>query len=514
MKTKTVLILLVFIALFAKNSQSQETATETILNIEFEKGEEAYNKWPTNEMLEQYNARTIRVLGRLILENYAQAKRTFINTVVPKHKINPEDTYVIEANIQFDRGSIDEPFGIFFVDSDGVLFWASETAQSYSYVGSSANDPGKIYANNLIKHSAFNYFCVRVYSTGFFFMLNGQECRLFDANIKFPITDVGYFIKGSLVVSSDIFRVSREYKLPPVPIAHFGRIDYLKLKSESNQLVSGYSHNCFVWDTESGQKVDSLTIKYIDAVYTSDQSFRVKRDAGYKKEKDNVLITDPETYAEIAKISFKGRCSEPVIFENTIVVLDKKNNAVNLYDIPKGSLLKSVKLVDIYGEDSYIEEMNDLKHLYLEGNGKYKYIDLENGTTIYEIEYPLNYSATDFTFSDDRKFLFSCNNNELKVYDGSNGNLLKSKVFEEINYLGGTSISHDNQYAIFYSGYRIRIVELESMTIIKDYTMRKEISRLVTDKDFQYAYVALVNGELHKMDIASGETVMMFGKLP
>lgn len=513
MKTRTALVVLTFLGLFATTSMSQERETETIINIEFEKGEEAYNKWPTNEMLEKMNVRTLPIGGRLLIENFAPGDMHFIHTELPRHIINSEDNYIIEANIQFERGPLDEPFGVFFIDSDDVIYWASQTASSYSYVSSSKSNEHKLVANNLIKHQDYNYFKLVVYNSGFLFMLNGKECRLYNDDIKYPIKDVGYMIRGIQAVSSNIFRVSREYKLPPVPIAHNGRIDYLKLKSESNHLVSGYSGNCFVWNTETGQKVDSLKLKYLYDAYTADQKYRVKRDAGYKKEKDNVLITDPDTYAEITKISFKGRCSEPIIVENTIVVLDRKNNAVNFYDIPKGVLLKSVKLIDVSDPETEIDKIFDLQHLYLKGNGKFKYIDLEKGTTIYEIPYPLNNSTTYFTFSDDKKHLLSCNLNELKIYDGSNGNLIKSKVFEEINYFGGTCISHDNRYAVFYSAYRVRIVELESMTIVKDFAVRKEISKLVIDKDFQYAYVALVNGELHKVSIEFGEIVMSLGKL-
>lgn len=513
MKTRTALVVLAFLGLFATTSMSQERETETIINIEFEKGGEAYDKFPTNDMLEKLNVRTLPIGGRLLIENFAPGDMHFIHTELPRHIINPEDTYIIESNIQFERGPLNEPFGVFFIDSDDVVYWASETANSHSYVSSSKSKVHELLPNNLIKHQDYNYFKLIVYNSGFLFVLNGKECRLYNEDIKYPIKDVGYMIKGVQAVSSNIFRVSREYKLPPVPKAHYGSIDYLKVAPNNNQLVSGYIGNCFVWNIENGQKVDSLKIKYSDAVYTSDQKFRVKRDAGYKKEKDNVLITDPETYAEIAKISFKGRCSEPIIAENMIVVLDRKNNAVNYYDIPKGALQKSVKLVDVLDEDTYIDEMPDMQHAFLKGNGKYKHIDLEKGTTIYEIPYPLNYSSTNFTFSDDRKLLFSCNNNELKVYDGSNGNLLKSKVFEGINNLGSMCISHDNKYVLFYSSNIIRVVEFESMTITKEFAMRKEIYRLVIDKDFQYAYVGLKNGELHKVSIDFGETVMMFGKL-
>jgi hypothetical protein len=57
------------------------------------------------------------------------------------------------------------------------------------------------------------------------------------------------------------------------------------------------------------------------------------------------------------------------------------------------------------------------------------------------------------------------------------------------------------------------VIDLESFTLLKKYEFNESINNLAIDPELQYVYAGLDNGELRKVNLATGETELMFGKI-
>jgi hypothetical protein len=512
MKTKTSLLLIYAFAFVFNYGFSQEWETNTILSADYSEMDDPLSIWPEKETLAQVFIIPWANNGRIGFEFLKQEGRSFIYKELSDYKIKKNDNITIETSLQFEKGDVHQPMGIFFIDSNNSMFFAGETPDGFTYVGNIDDAEVQSTRNNYIKPGGDNYFKIHIYESGILFVLNGKEAKLYNADIKFPVTKVGYFIRGNLAFSSGYYFVTVNNRLPQKLKAH-PSVEYLNLLPERNRLVSAFREDYFIWDTETAKKMDSIKTEYrYEDIETNDLKYFLSKDRDWSKKRDFIVIKDFKTHSKLATIEFKGDCGEPfMINDNTVVVHDIKANSVNLYDIPNGTLQKSVKLADKDKEKKLVL-LPDLQHAFFKSGAVFKYFNLENGAVIYEIPNKEPYRAPIVAISSDKKLFFYNYGNELNIHQVSDGNLVNSKSFD-VSLLGKLHVSPDNKYVISVNKNSIYVIDLESLTLLKNYTMSNDIGSWVVDNNFEFVYVGLQNGELHKMDIASGETVMMFGKI-
>jgi len=495
---KTKLILFNFLLYSVLSAYSQ--IAEVIYTEEFDDAAKIALDWPNNELTEGL-AHIWVADGKYGIENVK-------DQVYLAHELDPItkiDAVEFGSVVSYVSGDKESLFGIFITDANGVNYIGAINANGYSAITTSTSNDDEVSQSGIVKPGEnSNGIVLRVTNDRFSLYVNGEHQNTIRKEIKLPITHAGFIVKGERVIRADNFRIT---KFTYLPKAHSG-IYFVGLANEGKQIVSKYSSEFFVWNSETGERIDSLELDAfsIAVFFTEDLKYYLHKDEVYGKKANFVAVKEVKTNKEVYTLMFKDKCSRPFVIDNkTVVVQDYKNNAINYYDLTSGALQKSLKLVE---KELELNLVVDLQHAYFRFNDVMKYIDLEKGTTLYEL--PI-YNAF---VSNNKQMLFTCKDSVLVSYEVATGKPIKSLTFNFVSKYGGVEPEYADDKLLIATYYQyILVIDLESFTLLKKYEFNESINNLAIDPELQYVYAGLDNGELRKVNLATGETELMFGKI-
>lgn len=535
MKTKIFYLVLAIVASFAFSSFAQDdTKTINIFRTSFDNEKDLYDGFPSPEQAE--GKVNVKVENGYYRIKGINADRNHLIMEFPQYNQSDLVSFKIEADISWESGDEFQPFGICVVDANGVAYRFALNRKGYSKVHTSnENEPGDVemISNRILGSYSSYYFKIEINNNGLYGYLNDNYWAAIVGSIAHPIKYAGYFTKGFTVVSSGSFSIDKTVKLPPKTKAHYHGIGVVALNEDNSQLISvgnngnGVDYGFALWNTESGAELKRG--ETVGSSWGSNLSFSpdlkycyYALSEGDKGRSINLKSVDApdlafrKIYGNLKKDnrSSDGFIASGFLDNKYFVYQEMKANIIHYIDLATGTPFKSVKIKD---KTLKLVDAIDISKVFFENETTVMCYDLDAQKVLYEISY--DKWGTWLLLTKDKKYLFQvCTYKEkgfIKWINVTDGTLVKEFKNADQPLLANYSfsISDDNKYLIGKTmDELIFVVDLENCEVIKSYPC-KGVSSYAVSKDMQYIYIGFGNGELHQIDVITGETVKVFGSI-